>query len=168
MPHHAEEYYPSWLRDGLIDNSYPWEDGIEVDWSIFVEQYVLPDSLWLGIWTTCLQGTLGVIRLETAWNESIPYEEEDESVPFWPILLIHFGGSTRIAVRGDRAGDGFGGMDITGVVVTPSPGGTSGFPLLTTKIVGTHGFHVTIRHQRRVHVLCRRPNGDILPTPMRS
>jgi len=44
-----ENYYPSWLSQELINNCLPWQEGKNMSFGNFNEQYTLHDSCWIGI-----------------------------------------------------------------------------------------------------------------------
>ena len=177
----SRPYFPDWLRQGLIENSFPWERSYEHQLSTFLEKYTLHDSLWIGVWVRPDFGAVAAIRWEVAWNEGIEYEgDENPSPADYPILLVWFHASWAQQPPAGWRGqvDFFGPMGVVAASTRPIDqpgwglsvtlgamrGPTSGIAVETT-VENRAGVSVTIEHNTRVSILCMSRNGNVISIP---
>ncbi|MEH1792410.1 hypothetical protein [Nostoc sp.] len=74
-----ENYYPSWLSQELINNRLPWQEGKNMSFGDFNEQYTLHDSYWIGIFYNI--GYEQAITLAIDWDSVWLPDEIKKSIP---------------------------------------------------------------------------------------
>lgn len=82
------DYYPHWLSQGILENSFPWDKAQTASMPAFLSQYTLHDSPWIGFWFGAAE-PIALIRWDTFWHkEQIPFP--GNNVADWPILIMKF------------------------------------------------------------------------------
>jgi hypothetical protein len=82
------DYYPRWLSQGLLENSFAWNRAQTSSMPAFLAQYTLHDSPWIGFWFGAGE-PIALIRWDTFWHKDrIPFP--GSNVAEWPLLLMKF------------------------------------------------------------------------------
>jgi hypothetical protein len=154
--------YPEWLGPRLIDDAFPWADGVSTSLIEFFENYTLHDSFWIGLHLPLDQKSAAValIRFDALWTDGRVHHP-GSLVAEWPILLIRF--SNVSVVRLAEFGKTHGFLRTIGVAVTEAT--SSGQHL--TRFDDVVSGRVEVEHAPRVTILCLDRSGRNVPLPFR-
>jgi hypothetical protein len=89
----SESSHPSWFYEALIEDSFPWSDGVVMNFEEFAQKYTLHDSYWIGAFLNIAYEP--TVTLAIAWDAVWLPDEIKESSSFvndWPYLLIQLSG----------------------------------------------------------------------------
>ncbi len=93
-----EPYYPNWLYQELIDNCLPWQEGKNMSFGDFNEQYTLHDSYWIGIFYNI--GYEQAITLAIQWDAVWLPDEIKKNITVvddYPYLFIRLRGIEQVS-----------------------------------------------------------------------
>jgi hypothetical protein len=97
----AEEYYPKWLYEAIVEDYLPWAKAKNCSYGGFSEKYTLHDSIWVGLFSDVSyeNNAILVILWDAVW---LPDEvaESTSKVDEWPFLFIKTEDAEQIITRG--------------------------------------------------------------------
>lgn len=85
-----EPNHPAWFYQDLVEDSFPWDDGITMSFEDFDQQYTLHDSCWIGAFLNiaCAQTVTLAIQWDSVWfPEKIKARLEIDGDPYMLIRL---------------------------------------------------------------------------------
>lgn len=84
-----EPAYPDWLYRDLIEDTFPWDQGVAMSFDEFNRKYTLHDSYWIGAFFDVAyeQNVTLAIRWDAVW---LPDEIKQSTsiVDDWPYLFV--------------------------------------------------------------------------------
>lgn len=89
----SESSQPSWFYEALIEDSFPWADGVAMSFEEFAQQYTLHDSYWIGAFLNIAYeptATLAIVW-DAVWLPN-RVKESTSIMEDWPYLLIQLSG----------------------------------------------------------------------------
>jgi hypothetical protein len=85
----SESSHPGWFYEALIEDSFPWSDGVAMSFEEFDQKYTLHDSYWIGAFLNIAYEPTATLAI--VWDAVWLPDEIKESTPVvhdWPYLLI--------------------------------------------------------------------------------
>ena len=84
-----EPAHPDWLYRDLIEDTFPWDQGVAMSFSEFNQQYTLHDSHWIGAFFNVAyeQNVTLAIRWDAVWLPD-GIKNSTSVVDDWPYLFI--------------------------------------------------------------------------------
>lgn len=180
------DYYPAWLSDCILNDTFPWQAAHTVSMPDFLAQYTLHDSPWIGFWFGNGE-PMAVIRWDTFWQQerlSFPGSE----VAQWPILVIKFARVYQYLIAGKwdaeevvlgeqiALAESYRLEDYQREALLAASFQLKGFSddcreqfldetLHHTLFTGTYRHPIHLLHGGKVQVLCLNRAGEVLPIP---
>jgi hypothetical protein len=176
-----DDYYPNWLGQDLINDNFDWQESLKTTMPLFLAEYTLHDSYWIGIYAQPDRKTTAAIRFDTYWSNGRIFFP-GSSVADWPILLVRFPRAYSIYLNGLEEGETISGatsdrvdsmrleqMPEHRILANPRPGIVKEYlldeDLHRTVFEDIYGGQVDIWHSAEVNLLCFNRQKESLSIP---
>jgi hypothetical protein len=96
--HLSDSRHPGWFYELLVEDSFPWSDGVTMSFEVFDQKYTLHDSYWIGAFLNIAYEptvTLAVMW-DAVWLPDM-IKASTSIVDDWPYLLIQLSGVEEIS-----------------------------------------------------------------------
>ena len=99
----SESTHPGWFYEALVEDSFPWSDGVMMSFKEFSQKYTLHDSYWIGAFLNIAYEP--TVTLAIVWDAVWLPDTIQESTPVvgdWPYLLIQLSGVEQVSPSQDE------------------------------------------------------------------